>query len=39
MYLISTPAKDVLGGFDIHTLEDAVFDLMKQIALGDTGVE
>jgi len=39
MYLISTPAKTVLGGFEIHTLEDAVYGLMKDIALGEAGKE
>ena len=39
VYLVSNSNKQVLGGFDIFTLEDIVFDLMKELALGEVNAE
>ena len=39
MYLVSNSNKQVVGGFDIFTLEDILFDLMKKLALSEIGHE
>jgi hypothetical protein len=39
VYLVSNSNKQVLGGFNLATLEDIIFDIMKQLALGSTQPE